>query len=176
MVNDEDDDKTLNDPGRQVLTTMALFRSQMRTEVDDLRVRLGKETKQAGDDLRERISQIVAPLQGEIERLNRELSHATQQWQEAHERSLRRQTRTRWSWASLLVLCLLSLAANYQMLYGYYHERLTQQIQQTNDMDAINASDVVPCGEGRLCARIDDRAPRLGDKKQYRLIERRPSR
>lgn len=42
-------------------------------------------------------------------------------------------------------------------------------------MEAMNKSDVVPCGDGQLCARIDDKAPRLGDKKPYCLIEQRQS-
>ncbi len=169
MLNN-DDDETVNDQGRQMLAVLALLRSQMRTEVDDLRVRLGKETKRAGDDLRDRMKQIVAPLQDDVERLNRELGYARQQWQEAQDRSLRWHTRVLWSWGSLLVLCLLSLMVNYQAIFGYYHERLAQQMGQMNYMDAINRSDVVPCGDGRLCARVDDKAPRVGDKKQYRLI------
>ncbi len=40
-------------------------------------------------------------------------------------------------------------------------------------MEAINRSDIVPCGDGRLCVNIDEKAPKLGEKKQYRLVKPR---
>lgn len=172
MSNDEDDDQAVKDPGRHMLTTLALFRSQMRTEVDELRIRLDKETQRAGDDLRDSIKQIVGPLQEEIARLG----HATQQWQETQARSLRWHTRLRWSWASVLALCLLSLVANYEMIYGYYHQRIATLAAQADMVDAVNHADIVACGDGRLCARIDGKAPRGGDKNPYRMIAPRPSR
>ncbi|MCC7632797.1 hypothetical protein [Stenotrophomonas rhizophila] len=37
-------------------------------------------------------------------------------------------------------------------------------------LDRIAGADLVPCGEDRLCARIDEKAARLGQQKQYRVI------
>ena len=37
-------------------------------------------------------------------------------------------------------------------------------------LDRIAGADLAPCGEDRLCARIDEKAPRLGQQKQYRVI------
>lgn len=69
-----------------------------------------------------------------------------------------------------LLLAIIALVGAYEMLYGHYQTRYNELKSQVTYLDAVNHSDVVPCGEGRLCARIDDKAPRLGDKKQYRLI------
>jgi hypothetical protein len=83
----------------------------------------------------------------------------------------------RWVWIGVgasLAFSLVALVGTYEMLYGHYATRYDELKSQVNYLDAINHSDVVPCGEGRLCARIDDKAPKVGDKKQYRLIEPRP--
>lgn len=82
----------------------------------------------------------------------------------------------RWIWLGAGIALALSLAAltgTYEMLYGQYATRYETLRSQVNYLDAINRSDVVPCGEDRLCAHIDDKAPRLGDRKQYRLVEPR---
>lgn len=73
-----------------------------------------------------------------------------------------------------LLFSVLALIGTYQMLYGHYQTRYDDLKAQVTYLDALNHSDVVRCGEGRLCARIDDKAARVGDKKQYRLIETRP--
>jgi hypothetical protein len=78
-----------------------------------------------------------------------------------------------WGMGVVLLACLVSLVANYQMLYGSYQQKYDQLLAAVPYMDAVNKSDVVPCGDGQLCARIDDKAPRVGDKKQYRLVEPR---
>lgn len=75
-----------------------------------------------------------------------------------------------WGMAVVAVLCIGSLVATYESLYGFYQARYTELKSQVTYMDAINRSDVVPCGEGQLCARVDDKAPRFGDKKQYRVV------
>lgn len=82
-----------------------------------------------------------------------------------------------WVWigtAVSLVFSIVALVGTYEMVYGYYQTKFNELKSQVTYLDAINRSDVVPCGDGRLCARIDDKAPRAGDKKQYRLIEPRP--
>ena len=70
-----------------------------------------------------------------------------------------------------LLLSIVALFGTYDMLYGHYQTRYDELKSQVTYLDALNHSDVVPCGDGRLCARIDDKSPRVGDKKQYRLIE-----
>jgi hypothetical protein len=72
-----------------------------------------------------------------------------------------------------LLLSIIALFGTYHMLYGHYQTRYDELKSQVTYLDAVDHSDVVPCGEGRLCARIDDKAQRVGDKKQYRLIELR---
>ena len=80
----------------------------------------------------------------------------------------------RWVMVGAVVSILLSAAAlfgAYDMLYGHYQTRYDELKSQVAYLDALNHSDLVPCGEQRVCARIDDKAQRVGDQKQYRLIE-----
>ncbi len=79
-----------------------------------------------------------------------------------------------WGLGAVLVLSLISLVATYQSLYGFYQSRYTQLKAQVTYLDAVNRADVVPCGDGRLCAHVDPKSPRFGDKKQYRVVEPRP--
>jgi hypothetical protein len=72
-----------------------------------------------------------------------------------------------------LLLSIIALFGTYEMLYGHYQARYDTLKSQVTYLDAVNHSDVVPCGEDRLCARIDDKASRVSGKKQYRLVELR---
>ncbi|WP_235430477.1 hypothetical protein [Xanthomonas sp. MUS 060] len=83
----------------------------------------------------------------------------------------------RWVWIGAgvsLLFALVALMGTYKMLYGDYATRYDALKVQLNYMEAINRSDIVPCGDGRLCVNIDDKAPKFGDKKQYRLVKPRP--
>ena len=83
---------------------------------------------------------------------------------------------TRWVMIGMAVTLLFSLIAligTYAMLYGHYQTRYNALAAQVTYLDTVNRADVVPCGDGQLCARIDDKAPRYGDKKQYRVVEPR---
>ncbi len=40
-------------------------------------------------------------------------------------------------------------------------------------LSAINASDIVLCADGRLCANVDDRGARQGDHRQYQAVRPR---
>lgn len=78
-------------------------------------------------------------------------------------------------WATIgacvsLLFSLVALVGTYELLYGHYQTRYDELKLQVAYMDAVVRSDVVPCANGQLCARIDDKASRVGDKKQYRLI------
>lgn len=83
----------------------------------------------------------------------------------------------RWMWRSLgivLALSIISLVATYESLFGIYQTRYVQLKAQVTYLDAVNKSDVVPCGDGQLCAHVDPKSPRYGDKKQYRVVAPRP--
>ena len=86
----------------------------------------------------------------------------------------RQRRRTLWALGATLAACAVSLLATWELLYGFYQARYDTLMSQVTYLDAVNRSDIVPCGTGRLCARIDDTAPGVGDKQQYRLIELRP--
>jgi hypothetical protein len=78
-----------------------------------------------------------------------------------------------WSLGAVIALCILSLVATYEGLYGYYQTQFSRLKSEVNYLDAIHRSDVVPCGDGQLCARVDDKAPRYGDNRQYRVVKPR---
>jgi hypothetical protein len=83
----------------------------------------------------------------------------------------------RWMWWSLgfvLALSIVSLVATYESLYGFYQTRYVELKAQVTYLDAVNKSDVVPCGDGQLCAHVDPNSPRYGDRKQYRVVAPRP--
>lgn len=79
-----------------------------------------------------------------------------------------------WGVGVALMACLASLVATYELAFGFYQARYDVLRAQVAYLDAVNRADVATCGDGRLCARIDDSAPRLGDRMQYRLIKLRP--
>ncbi len=79
-----------------------------------------------------------------------------------------------WGVGVALVACLASLVATYELAFGFYQARYDALRTQVAFLDAVNRADIARCGDGRLCARIDDGAPRTGDRRQYRLIELRP--
>ena len=151
----------------------AWLRSLMREQIEDLRPLLHKEVQHAIRELRGSMERIAQPFQADAERLNSELIKARQQWQDAHDHALRQKKRLTAIIAGLLALCLTSLGLTYEALYGYYQSRYTQLVDSTSYLEAIHRSDVVPCEEGRVCARIDAKSSPLGDKGQYRLIELR---
>lgn len=74
----------------------------------------------------------------------------------------------------VLGLCLLTLVVTWQAAAGYYHERLATLRAEVQYMDAIHRSDVVPCGDGKLCASVDVKAGRFGERKQYYIVKPRP--
>jgi hypothetical protein len=75
-----------------------------------------------------------------------------------------------WGMGAVLLVSVASLVVNYQMLYGQYRQEYEQLLTAVPYLDAVNRSDVVPCGDGQLCVRVDDKSPRYGDKKQYRVV------
>ena len=149
----------------------AWLRSLMREQIADFRPLLHKEIQHATRELRGNLERSIQLFQADTERLNQELAKARQQWQDAQDQALRQKKRMTIIIAGLLVLCLISLGITYEASYGYYRNRYAQLVGSMNYMEALNRSDVVPCGDGRLCAHIDAKAQPVGDKKQYRLIE-----
>ncbi|MGS1121003.1 hypothetical protein [Rhodanobacter sp. UC4436_H3] len=80
----------------------------------------------------------------------------------------------RWGLGAVLALSLISLAATYESLYGFYQARYARLRAQVTYLEAVNHADVVPCGDGRLCARVEHNSPRYGERKQYRVVAPRP--
>lgn len=74
----------------------------------------------------------------------------------------------------MLLLSLAGVVLVYQALYGYYRQEYERLLGEVAYLQAVNGADVAPCGDGRLCARIDEAAPPRGDEGQYRLVLPRP--
>ncbi|SEM28686.1 hypothetical protein SAMN02800694_0515 [Luteibacter sp. UNCMF331Sha3.1] len=74
---------------------------------------------------------------------------------------------------SLLALSVVSLVIVYQALFGHYRQEYARLISEVAYLKAIDAADVAPCGNGRLCARISKSGARFGAKNEYRLVEPR---
>ncbi|HEY0505180.1 MAG TPA: relaxation protein [Lysobacter sp.] len=68
-----------------------------------------------------------------------------------------------------LILLVLGGAA----LTRYYYGKMEENRMAAELLQLYNGADVAPCGEGRLCANVDLKADRFGDRRQYRPIRPR---
>ena len=129
---------------------------------------------QAGAMLRDGLAAPTNHLQQRLRAAASEVEQATGTLKAAQRDMASQRKVMWWSLGAVLVLCVLSLAATYESLYGFYHSRYAQLRAQVTYLEAVNAADVVPCGDGKLCARVENNSPRYGDKKQYRVVAPRP--
>lgn len=128
---------------------------------------------QAGNAVRSGLEAPLAEGQQRIRSVTTEADQTTRTLQVARH-DLLTVLRNVWIGAMVaLAFSIIALLGTYEMIFGHYQAQFDALKAQVTYLDAVNRSDVVPCGEGRLCARIDEQAPRLGDKKQYRMIELR---
>jgi hypothetical protein len=128
---------------------------------------------QAGGVVREGLRPSIDDCQQQMHGLTAEAGQAAQMLNRAKNDAASQRRIMWWGMGAIMLACLVSLVINYEMLYGEYRQKYDRLLVAVPYMDAVSKSDVVPCGDGRLCARIDDKAPRVGDGKQYRLVEPR---
>ena len=158
---------------REAIVTLALLRSTMKAQADELQAAMRVEVRKAGEGFKQEASAANATLHRKFDELISKADRAVDDLVKAQGAFASQRRRLFWGLGAVVLLCLVSLVATYEGLYGFYQARYDKLVQQVTYLDAVNHADVVPCGDGRLCARVDDRAPRVGDKKQYRQVELR---
>ena len=158
---------------REAIVTIAMLRASLKSQASELQVLMKHEVRQAGSAFRIEADNAGQALHRKMEDVLTRTDRAVEALSSAQATFTRQRRRLLWGLGIVVVLCIGSLVATYQGLYGYYQTRYDKLVRQVNYMEAVNAAAVAPCGDGRLCARVDDKAPRFGGKKQYRVVELR---
>ncbi|CBA16291.1 hypothetical protein [Xanthomonas albilineans] len=184
----------MHDDEQTVLSVqMAAMIERFEARCDMIEHRLGALAEQVPSQVQEQMARWLQSASGQLESVTRAglepplaeardrvqgITTAADQTVRALQLTRRDMTSiVRWVWigGGVSLLCaLVALVGTYKMLYGDYATRYDTLRAQLNYMEAINRSDIVPCGDGRLCVNIDEKAPKVGDKKQYRLVKPRP--
>jgi hypothetical protein len=165
--------KETGNVAREAIVTLALLRSTMKAQAEELQAAMRAEVRNAGEGFKQEAHAASATLNRKLEDMIAKADRAVDDLAKAQSAFSAQRRRLFWGLGSVVLLCLISLVATYEGLYGFYQARYDMLVRQVTYLDAVNRADVVPCGEGRLCARVDDKAPRIGDKKQYRPVELR---
>lgn len=173
MDTDDITPETAAEVAREAILTIAMLRNSLKSQATELQTNLRAEIRQAGVTFRAEADSAGATLRSTMEEVIARADRTTQALSVAQTTFLAQRRRLYVGFGVVVMLCLATLVATYSMLYGYYQNRFIQLKSQVAYLDAINRSDVAPCGDGRLCARVDDKAPRLGEKKEYRVVELR---
>ncbi|MCC8536634.1 hypothetical protein LN474_06460 [Xanthomonas codiaei] len=123
---------------------------------------------------------LTQTLEPGAERFNKKMVQAERTLEQATARYAQAQqsletTVTRRSWAglgALLVGTLLCLAAVGYAVQGARPvlAEATQRRAEIAFLDRVARADLVPCGQDRLCAVIEQKGPRYGDRRQYREV------
>ncbi|RMH87275.1 hypothetical protein EBB59_13285 [Lysobacter pythonis] len=138
--------------------------------VEDALPRLTRLTERA-------LESTLAPA---AERLDRQLANADKTLHQASHRYAQAQQslestvvwRMRMTAMALLAAGLIALCGGGYSLYNAQAAlaESTKRKQEIAYLDRIARADLAACGTDRLCARIDEKAPRHGNKKEYRTI------
>lgn len=173
MDTDDITPETAAEVAREAILTIAMLRNSLKSQAVELQANLRAEIRHAGTTFRAEADSASAALRSNMEEVIARADRTTQALSAAQATFLAQRRRLFIGLGVVVALCLASLVVTYSMLYGYYQSRFVQLTAQVAYLEAINRSDVAPCGDGRLCARVDDKAPRMGEKKQYRVVELR---
>jgi len=120
------------------------------------------------------IDQTMSAVRHEVNEMVGRINRAARGF-EMHSATLRRLRRHLYlGMGGMLFLSLAGVVFVYQALYGHYRQEYERLLGEVGYLQAVNSADVAPCGDGRLCARIDDTAPPLGEAGGYRLVRPRP--
>lgn len=163
-----------SDVAREAIATIAMLRSSLKEQAAETRNTLRGEVRQAGAAFKGEMDLAGQALQRRMEAVLDKADRAASAFATAQDALAAQRRKNFWILGIVLALCLASLITTYLCLYGFYQARYDELRAKVSYLDAINRSDVVPCGDGKLCARVDDKAPRYGDKKDYRVVAPRP--
>lgn len=74
--------------------------------------------------------------------------------------------------ASLIIGCLLALGGTW-LWAKHYRDEVARLQPEADFLRALNRADVTVCPDGRLCANVETKGKRHGDRKQYQLVKPR---
>lgn len=108
-----------------------------------------------------------------LQRASQTLQAATGDYAQAQRRLVLKASRGMLlATAGLAVAALIAAASAIYLLHTTRQE-LARLHPQRDYLEAIAKADWVPCGDGRLCARVEPKGARYGEGGQYRRIEPR---
>ncbi|MEO8810228.1 MAG: relaxation protein [Rhodanobacter sp.] len=125
----------------------SVMRNGLGQSMGEYRQRLGE----AGQNV-EKASQALAGQISHLQRLHRQLI---------------------WKTMGAVVCALALLLAGGAWLSLHYTAVIRDKQLSAELLKAYNGADVTLCGSGKLCANVDTRAPRLGERRQYLPVKPR---
>lgn len=164
------------DPGahEEGVAAIAALRRELHTGMRDLRATMRAGLDRSGQMFAADAQQTMTAVRHEVSEMVGRINRAARGC-ELHSLSLARLRRRLYlGMGSMLGLSLVAVVLVYQALYGHYRQEYERLLGEVAYLKAVNDADVAPCGDGRLCARIDEAAPPLGGEGQYRLVLPRP--
>ncbi|WP_407460738.1 hypothetical protein ABFU26_01035 [Xanthomonas campestris pv. raphani] len=152
---------------------MAALRALAARNGDDINRLVGGAVPQLQQAWQQALDSSLAPAARRLDAVISRSGTALQAVETAHE-ALRRRWLTR-AWitcAGLIVATVLACASSVYLLTEARRD-LTRYRLDAKVLQAVANSDVVICGD-RLCANVDARGPRSGERSQYRVVKPRP--
>ncbi|MBD4907660.1 hypothetical protein GUF75_20690 [Xanthomonas citri pv. citri] len=128
---------------------------------------------------------LTQTLEPAAERFNKKMTTAEQTVQQATQRYAHAQhsletTTTRRMWIASIALLVAGVISLVVAGYALYSTKAAvaeaaQLRAEITFLRRVAHANLVTCGKDRLCAEIDKKGPRYGDRGQYRVIALRPS-
>ncbi|MEG8127852.1 hypothetical protein G3N70_17195 [Xanthomonas hortorum pv. gardneri] len=126
---------------------------------------------------------LTQTLEPAAERFNKKMANAEQAVQQATQRYAHAQhtletTTTRRMWIASIALLVAGVISVVVAGYALYSTKAAvaeaaQLRAEITFLDRVARANLVACGQDRLCAEIDKKGARYGDRGQYRLINLR---
>lgn len=117
-------------------------------------------------ETREGLGQAVQQYRQHLQASGEEVSSSTRALAERIRRLEQLHRHLLWKTFGAVALCLALLLAGGAWLSLHYRKAIEQNRLSAQLLKAYNDADVNLC-DGRLCARVDLKAPRFGERRQY---------
>jgi len=119
--------------------------------------------------VRDGLQKPVHDYQHQLQESRRIVYRGSQTLAEQLQRMERLHRQLIWKVAGITFGSLLLLLVGGSWLSKHYYDEIRENQLSAELLRAYNQADVNLCG-GRLCANVESRGPKYGDKKQYRLV------
>lgn len=149
---------------------MAALRRELHAGMRELRSTVRAQTNRPGQAFAADVDQTMTAVRHEVSDMVGRINRAARGFERQSSTFVRQRRRFYLAMGGMLVLCLAGVVLVYHALYGHYRQEYERLIGEVAYLRAVNEADVAPCGDGRLCARIDEAAAPLGESGQYRLV------